>query len=348
MKESVKIDFVVLWVDGSDPKWLAKKALHERKNAETSLLSSFLYGDANSSCRYRDDGTLRYWFRAVEKFAPWVNRVFLITDSQKPEWLNTSCPKLRFVDHKDFIPAQYLPTFNTRPIELNIHRIEDLSEHYVFFNDDMYLLQPVSRDFYFKKGLPRLPCHLGLPYHLGFNTVGRVMYNDFSVLNTTFDTSKQVLKNYRKWFNIPALGLRRVLKNLLAFAANRNIPIHMFGHLPAPSLKSTLGNIWETIPDIMEETSLQKFRSPTQVNQWLVTAWNLTMGTFSPVQEHNRGTMISLSTNTIDDICRTIQFQTFPQACFNDNGQNDDPELCRKRLVEAFQKLLPEKSSFEK
>ena len=104
--------------------------------------------------RYREWDTLRYWFRAVEKYAPWVNQVYFVTCGHVPKWLNMDAPKLHFVRHQDYIPEQYLPTFSSHPIELNLHRIEGLSEHFVYFNDDFYLTAPVQETDFFVNGLP--------------------------------------------------------------------------------------------------------------------------------------------------------------------------------------------------
>ena len=124
-----KIDFVLLWVDDNDPVWLEQKNHYLKQEKELS------HSDANSDCRYREHGLLRYWFRAVEQFTPWVNKVFFVTCGQKPEWLDESHSKLCLVNHKDYIPAEYLPTFHSNTIELNLHRIDNLSEHFVLFND---------------------------------------------------------------------------------------------------------------------------------------------------------------------------------------------------------------------
>ncbi len=105
------IDFVIFWVDGSDVEWQKKKAFYKG----TAL--------QNSDVRFRDWGLLRYWFRAVEKYAPWVNRVYFVADNQRPEWLNYNHPKLAYVDHQDFIPSKYLPSFQSNTIEDKKHRI---------------------------------------------------------------------------------------------------------------------------------------------------------------------------------------------------------------------------------
>ena len=108
----------------------------------------------NSEVRYRDWDTLKYWFRGVEKFAPWVGNIYFVTDDQKPEWLNVDHPKLKWVKHTDFIPKEYLPTFNSHAIFLNLHRIEGISEKFVLWNDDVFLLKDVSPDDFFVNGKP--------------------------------------------------------------------------------------------------------------------------------------------------------------------------------------------------
>ena len=104
--------------------------------------------------RFREMNIFRYWFRAVERYAPWVNKVFLVTNGKFPDWINPDNPKLVLVKHEDYIPEEYLPTFNSCTIELHLHRIKDLSEHFVYFNDDIMLNGLVSPDYFFKNELP--------------------------------------------------------------------------------------------------------------------------------------------------------------------------------------------------
>ncbi|MDE8070900.1 stealth family protein, partial [Erysipelothrix rhusiopathiae] len=130
--EALKIDFVVPWVDGSDKDWIRDRLQLEGKGVEIT--------DSD----YRDWDIFKYWFRAVEMYAPWVNNVYLITYGHLPEFLNVDHPKLKIINHTDYIPKEYLPTFSSHAIELNMHRIEGLSEHFVYFNDDMFLNKPVT------------------------------------------------------------------------------------------------------------------------------------------------------------------------------------------------------------
>ena len=143
MKQTEKIDFVITWVDGSDEKWKEKFCKYKYNG-----------GDARN-VRYRDTDTLKYWFRAVEKYASWVNKIYFITDNQIPEWLNLDNEKLVYVSHKDYIPKEYLPTFSSHTIELNLHRIDSLSEQFVLFNDDVFINDYVNLDDFFVNGLPK-------------------------------------------------------------------------------------------------------------------------------------------------------------------------------------------------
>lgn len=118
------------------------------KQAVTENVSDFNQ-EIDGKQRYRDYGIFNYWFRMIEKNAPWVNNVYLITNGQKPDWLNLEHPKLKLVTHREFMPKEYLPTYNSAAIELNLHRIEGLSENYLYFNDDTYLIRDSQpSDFY--------------------------------------------------------------------------------------------------------------------------------------------------------------------------------------------------------
>lgn len=173
-----KIDFVITWVDGSDEKWLAEKrafaegqpsiksqpsiekssSTKKRAFTENQLsIENQPYSEKprfdSSDLRFRNDfDFLKYWFRGVEKFAPWVNRIFFVTAGHLPDWLNPDHPKLKIIHHSDFIPKEFLPTFNSHTIENNLHRIKELSENFVYFNDDFYLLRKTRPEDFFKEG----------------------------------------------------------------------------------------------------------------------------------------------------------------------------------------------------
>lgn len=188
--ENMDIDFVMPWVDGSDPNWQAEKAKYQGKTLD----------DSNSANRFRDWGLLPYWFRAVEKFTPWVHKIHFITWGHLPAFLNTENPKLHIVRHEDYLPVEYRPTFNANTIEMNIHRIAGLSDHFVYFNDDMYILRPMAENSFFATGLP---CTFGA--EVPFSVTGQagiwqhLIVNDLRTVNTHFNKREQVRKNTSKY-----------------------------------------------------------------------------------------------------------------------------------------------------
>ena len=116
MEENL-IDIVIPYVDGSDPIWRKKRAEFEPGNNSTI---------DNRERRYRSWDNLQYIFRGIEKYAPWVNHIYLVTDGQKPGWLNEECRKITVVDHAEIIDKDKLPVFNSQAIEANIYKIPNL------------------------------------------------------------------------------------------------------------------------------------------------------------------------------------------------------------------------------
>ena len=134
-KDDCEIDFVLTWVDNTDPIWQEQFNFYKSKTPNANK------SNAADVSRFRDWGLLKYWFRSIEMYTPWVRKIFFVTCGQHPSWLNTDNQRLVLVDHKDYIPKQYLPCFSSRPIELNFHRINDLSEYFIYFNDDEFVLK---------------------------------------------------------------------------------------------------------------------------------------------------------------------------------------------------------------
>jgi hypothetical protein len=137
------IDIVITWVDGADPRWRAKR--------QAAGLDSQL-ATANVEGRFRDNGELRYLLRSIERYWPFAGMIYLVTDQQIPAFLASSA-RLKIIDHREILAAEYLPTFSSRAIESALHKIPGLSEHFVAFNDDVLLARPVqAADFFGELG----------------------------------------------------------------------------------------------------------------------------------------------------------------------------------------------------
>lgn len=333
---SKKIDFVLTWVDGSDPEWLREK--NKWQNGGQKALDN-----SSTDNRYRDWDLLRYWFRGVEKFAPWVNRIFFVTCGQKPDWLNEQAPKLVLVDHKDFIPEEYLPTFNSSTIEMNIHRIPGLSEHFVNFNDDMFLTDHVKRSDFFKKGKACEPAIFSvISPETSSDVFVHCLVNNLGILNDHF-SKKEVIKKYPGMFYSLKYG-KTLLKNLYL------TPSSYFNgfkdaHLPSPYVKRYFNEVWDKEGEILHKGCLNRFRSKDDHNEWLVKNWQVCSGASTP-RSLKWGHCYQLGVD--EGYCEAIKNHTYKAICINDSyADRFDFETEQKALKESFQSLLPDKSRFE-
>jgi hypothetical protein len=146
------IDVVYTWVDGADPKWQAARRMWSGKEDKSSHAA-----DAHDHSRWRDYGTLKWSLRSVAKHMPWVRRIYLVTDEQRPDWLKED-DRLRVVSHASFFGSHVKrPTFNSHVIESQLHKIEGLSEHFIYLNDDVLITRPTSPgDFFWPNGIVKV------------------------------------------------------------------------------------------------------------------------------------------------------------------------------------------------
>lgn len=149
-QNSYPIDVVYTWVDGNDVEW--KKI----KNHYLTLINNNpVVDDSASDSRFNDHQELKYSLRSLEKYAPFIRHIFIVTMGQKPVWIKEH-KKITFIDHKQiFTDHADLPTFNSQAIEAHLHRIPNLSEHFIYFNDDVFLGNKLEAcDFFSEEGLP--------------------------------------------------------------------------------------------------------------------------------------------------------------------------------------------------
>ena len=142
------IDLVYLWIDGSDPEFRKTKAKYLRAAGKDDSQ----YVDATKDQIFRDNDELKYSLRSVEKNAPWVNHIYVITGfGQVPGWLDTKNPRITIVPQESILPSDASPIFNSCAIEASLANIPGLSEHFILANDDMFFNAPTSPDYFFDK-----------------------------------------------------------------------------------------------------------------------------------------------------------------------------------------------------
>ena len=325
-----KIDFVITWVDGSDPEWLREK----EKYVPGTLAAC---QDIAGSKRYTDNGLMRYWFRGVEKFAPWVNHIYFVTYGHLPIWLNLNNPKLTIVNHKDFLPESYRPTFSSVPLNLNLFRIKGLEERFVYFNDDMFLVSPCAQELFFKKGMPRDMAVQDIIPATANETYWHMVYNDIILLNKNRSKRDSQKRNIWKWLT-PIYG-KNTFKNLLLWY------FPMFSgfyetHLPASYLKSSFINAWNMNDEILDKVSKNKVRTNNDISENFIRYLQIADGLFEPINKLNYGRYCTMKSKATSNF---IMSGKYKYICINDEVFGEPFE----RIKIAFENILPQKSKFE-
>lgn len=227
------IDVVYTWVDGSDPDWL------ERKNASLAKFGKQQINTiATNASRFISRDELKYSLRSIAAYAPWVRRIFLLTDDQLPPWLDDTHPGLTVIRHRElFGGTGVLPTFNSHAIESRLHLIPGLAEHFIYFNDDMFLGRPVPPTaFFHANGIAKF-----------------------------FPSKAQLEAGPATVFDAPVTAAGKNNRVHVAEQFGRSITQKM-QHVPYPLQKSVLEEIEATLPDRVRQTSEHPFRHPGDVS----------------------------------------------------------------------------------
>ena len=327
------IDFVITWVDMEDPKWKAEFSKYSGKKDNEK--------NGVSEARFRDYGFLKYWFRGVEKFAPWVRKIHFVTSGQKPEWLDENNPKINLVSHKDYIPAEFLPTYNSVVIERYLHKIPDLAEHFVYFNDDFYIINNISTERFFKNGVP---CDIAVfQYNPSWSQWYKRIKNNLKIINKHFDKKEVMARDHDKWFH-KSYG-SRARWNYLLKPYGKFITLRT-PHNAQPYLKSTFEEVWAVAEKELTETSANRFRTVTDYTPELFRTWQICKGNFEPYNTYCDTKMFPLMIKQKQAI-RAIYNQSYTLICLNDNVHIRNYEQVMENIKNAFESILPEKSTFE-
>lgn len=333
MKE--KIDFVILWVDGNDENWLSEKRKY---------LPKLENEDNNNNNRFRDWENLQYWFRAVEENAPWVNNIYFITWGHIPSWLDENHPKIKIIKHQDYIPKEFLPTYNSNTIELHLHRIESLSENFVLFNDDMFVMEKTKPEEFFKNNLPveyysEIVMSSKKPNYIYAHT----LLNNISILNKYFNKKNVYKKNIFKYFNLK-YGVKGNLSTLFLSMFN-SFSMITNQHLPVPLKKSVLKELWEKEPEALVQSSKNRFRDLSDISQYLIRYFQLASGKFYP-RKHSYGKGFNLQDDN-SHIIKELKKGKYKIVCFNDTLMVNDFQKSKRSLNTYLENKFPKKSKYE-
>lgn len=333
LDKEMDIDFVVTWVDMNDPEWQKEFEKYSQKSVNEK--------NGVSDARFRDNGFLKYWFRGIEKFAPWVRKIHFVTSSRPPEWLDVNNPKLNIVWHEDIIPQEFLPTFNSVVIERFMHRIPGLAEHFVYFNDDFYIINNIKEERFFLNGLPRDIAVF--QYNPSWSQWYRTLKNNIRIINRHFDKKEVLRRDRDKWFN-KCYGSKARMNRLLQ-PYSRFITLRT-PHNAQPYLKSTFEEVWSAAFGELMATSKNRFRASDDLTPELFRTWQICKGNFEPYNTYCDTKMFPLVLKS-EKAVKAIENQSYSLICLNDNINIRNYDQAMARISAAFDSILPDKSSFE-
>lgn len=230
-KSNFPIDAVILWVDGND-KMHRDKMLPFIKDKSKINSKKF-------RTRFDQVNEIKFTVDSILKFAPYIKKIHIVTDNQTPGFLANSKiykNKVSIVDHKIIFKGfeQYLPTFNCRSIETCIYRIPNLSEHFIYFNDDFFLINPTTPEDFYSDGNPIL----------------RGKWKEFDE-NIFYKRLKKIKKGHKT--------AQQNAAKIIGFSKYYN-----FKHTPHPMRKSTFKKFFDRNPAIFEENIKYRFRNASQ------------------------------------------------------------------------------------
>lgn len=319
------IDAVYTWVDGRDPVWQEKR----KKRAEELGLP--LKGEAVDPARFRDNEELRFSLRSLAKYAPWINRVHVITAGQTPSWANKS--ELDIVFHEKVFPSQdLLPVFSSRPIEMCVHRVPGLAENFLYFNDDFMLGRRLAPgDFFKKNGQPRV----------------------WAVKHSSKRLKRERASKNPSSYRSAVLKACDAIKNKF----DQEFP-YRTRHFPKAMTVSTTTAMWETFPHEVNLTLNSPFRSHEDVSTiMLYPLYLLATGqgsiriinSFAHIKDFLWGGLghigLSLGDSNMDAKLRRIKLMKPKTFCINDAPKADKES--REKFQNFMLDLFPDPSPYE-
>lgn len=309
------VDVVYTWVDGEEPAMRRKRA-HYKGLGTADILDK----EVNES-RYTSHDELKYSLRSLQMHADFVRHVYIVTDGQKPDWLDDRADGITVVDHRDIFPADVLPVFNSHAIETRLHHIPGLSDHYLYFNDDVFVGRRVTPEHFFHgSGAMRVPVS---PLKIG---VGKPHAEE----TATNSASKNV---------------RRLIQEKFGRITTNN-----FMHTPLPQQRETLRELEQMFPEDVARTTATRFRSPQDVAMTapLLYQYALLSGRGYAARFNFR--YVNISRDDADRRLEQLQRQRrFDFFCLNDvDVPAEEREAVMGRMHDFLEEYFPFPSSFEK
>lgn len=310
------VDVVYTWVDGSDEEWQRSRALALGVSDPEQFTES-----AAGEARFRQHDELRYSLRSLERYAPWVNHIWVVTADQVPDWLDTSHPRLTVVSHREIWSDEgTLPTFNSHAIEAHLHRIEGLSEHFLYLNDDVFLGRDCAPEMFFEaNGLQRV-----------------------------FRSRALIPDGPPRPGEIASESAGKNARALVEDLVGRRIRTKLF-HAPFALRRSVSEEIAARYPAEVGETARSVFRRMGDVTLSGALHMYYALATGRAVTSRLQYRYVNVDSPDADARLRSLLRDPFAVFCLNDTGSQDtDPRVVDRRTRGFLATYFPNRSSFER
>lgn len=340
-----RIDFVLPWVDATDPEWQACKA---RYSEEIPLPRESDHGIV----RYREIGTLRYVLRGIERFCPWFGRIHLITQGHLPDWLDTDHPRIKIVTHDElYEDPRHLPTFNSSSIEMNLPNLHGVSERFVYLNDDSLIIRPLRPDRFFRGELPvDFLMHGWIPRKHLYQILRddsawvKSLNNNVHLINQLF--RPEDLEESLLFF--PEYDLSGKTANWMLRFLWRRYYFFRHWHHPQPYRMETLRDVRRHFHPEMMHCSANRFRSDDDLTQYLYRYYHLAKGAFVPGW-YGDGYHANLrEEKDLQGLERVLRGSRFNFVALYDNFEAKSETKMQEGLLEILERHFPGKASFER
>ena len=322
-----RIDILWTYVNSSDPIW---------QNEYKKYFSEMKLN------RFREFNNLRFSMRSVFKNLPFAKHWWLLLSgpSQIPTFLNIKKVDeknyvlldnekniiknlfIHIVFHQDIFPNKnFLPTFNSNAIEASLAFIKNISECFIYLNDDFFIKEKLPPNFFIKKN--------------GKINVFKKPYFAPNLNGQNFDNT--------------ITHTNEMLSEIFGFK-RRLYPIHNTYFMR----KSKLLELNEKFPLAFGLSRFHRLRKDTDLAVPFLNAnYAEIMGFGDTVIPHNRWFKVTNVNNkkklenNINDIIDNQELKCF---CINDDllEDNEETKEIQKMFDELMNKLFPEKLDFEK
>lgn len=293
------IDAIIPYVDGSDPYWIKD--------------FSKATGQYNTNTpRFRSWGTLKYLMRGIATDMSFIDRIVLIVarESQIPSWINRD--NVRIVLHKDFIPKEFLPTFNSCTIESFLYRIPDLSEKFIYFNDDMFPINKLELTHFFEGDTPCIKFNI-------------------------------------KYKHLKSVFRRQCRGSLNMIASYLNLPAYPMDSLlmPEHSLSSMLKSSIDLVGNKCEKqlcNSITLLRHPKNLNQYIYLYYHYFTEKYVDSKINYYYTELNIDMSLLKDLILGTKFHVI---CINDSDKTVDYKKTKQNILTIFEEKFPNKCKYE-